>query len=212
MSLNFKVSQNKDKTYNVSDKKGNIFASHVNDFIWPINDNYIITLNAELKRTLYNKKGQVMPGAKDVMYLSCYQDGSYDVENEEKMDYYNNGAKVKKSLKVGVVILGGLFALAGVGAIVQGFVQKNREAEEEQNKEDATYLGSAVINGNTCLFFDTDGKNGAEYSGKAGTYEAAGLIPELRRGTVQKVGQWRSTGFDMIKLNKRLIEQQNQKN
>lgn len=212
MSLNFKVSQNKDKTYNVSDKKGNIFVSHVNDFIWPINDNYIITLNAELKRTLYNKKGQVMPGAKDVTYLSCYQDGSYDVENEEKTDHYNNGAKVKKRLKVGSFILGGLFVLASVGAVIKGVAQKNREVEEEQNKEDATYLGSAVINGNTNLFFDTDGKKGAEYSGKAGTYEAAGLIPELRRGTVQKVGQWRAEGFDMIKLNNELIKQQNQKN
>lgn len=209
MRSNFKITRNEDKTYDVADKKGNVFASHVKNFRAVSNLNYIITTNAESQETLYNKNGQVMPEAKDVECIRCYRDGSYDVNVHF---HYDNGYKGKNSLKVGSVILGGLFALAGVGAIVQGSAQKNREVEAAQNTEDATYLGSAVINGNTNLFFDTDGKKGAEYSGKAGTYEAAGLIPELKRGTVQKVGQWRATGFDMIKLNKELIKQQNQKN
>lgn len=194
----FQRRDNKDGTCDIADKKGNVFAEGVKGFKLPFSvlkrDDYIITRNANEAQTLWNKKGQAMPGAKDVDLVRLYSGGDYEAKDVVgNWTYYDNGAKAKKICRITLTALCVMAVLGVPGTVIKGCsenaLEEAQAKKEGDNKLDATYMGSVPQNGYEYAYFNTD-KNPktAEFKKRIGTDEEAVIYLNMQKGETKKSG------------------------
>lgn len=190
MKRYFRVSQNKDGTYRVANKWGNVFDWGKNVEKFQIRDNsphFINVLKQNKFWTVYDEKGIPVNGTINMIDITNI-DRLLALWEKDKIKQEAEKSKVNERINLVVscvAVLAG-FTVLGIHSNVK-----------EENITQATYLGNRMIDGRRYGLFDTDNnRDTAEYIGYPQDWGAA---VNLLKHETHTVAEWRKLGFSMYK-------------
>lgn len=204
MKKNFIITENKDGTYQVADKDGNVFdwGKSVEDAVpYRFSPKYIRIYETKGRYTVYDNKGQMLEGTKCSSNVCINEDGSYRVRRDGVETYYDNGAKRRYKMKK---IRNRLSALCVLSLVVSGITTctlNTQKKEAAENQTPATYLGNWTSNGQQYMLFDTDGNfDTAEFKGIPEKLKDAGKALKIRKYERHPIGKLKSMGLKIMEI------------
>ena len=199
MKKNFIITKNEDGTYQVADKKGNVFewGKSVKDvYVYRFSPNYVRVFETAELSTIYDKKGRMLEGTKRSQHVCINDDGSYEVWKNDKAEYFDNGAKKRTRIKRAAGMVAGLCALSLVMGGITKCSSHYAQKKELENKTSATYLGTWQMHGHQYMMFDTDGDDKTvEYYGYPRYMKEVGKVLQIPQGEKRSIGAWRKMGL-----------------